>query len=56
MSNLLASLIKPEFLFSVLRITSPILFAALAAVIAEKAGMTNIGPVSYTHLHRSGGV
>lgn len=43
MSNLLASLIKPEFLFSVLRITSPILFAALAAVIAEKAGMTNIG-------------
>ena len=39
MANLLASLLKPEFLFSVLRITTPILFAALAAVIAEKAGM-----------------
>ncbi len=43
MSSLLASLVKPEFFFAILRITSPILFAALAAVIAEKAGMTNIG-------------
>ncbi|MEG1383933.1 MAG: ABC transporter permease [Oscillospiraceae bacterium] len=43
MQNLLLSLIKPEFLFSVLRITTPILFAALAAVICEKAGVTNIG-------------
>ncbi|MEG0751601.1 MAG: ABC transporter permease [Oscillospiraceae bacterium] len=43
MQSLLESIIKPEFLFSVLRITSPILFAALAAVVAEKAGKTNIG-------------
>ncbi len=31
------------FGFSILRITTPILFAALAAVIAEKAGVVNIG-------------
>lgn len=32
-----------EFFFSVFRITAPILFAALAAVICEKAGISNIG-------------
>ncbi len=32
-----------DFLFSIVRITSPILFAALGAVIAEKAGVCNIG-------------
>ncbi len=32
-----------SFGFSIIRITSPILFAALAAVVAEKAGVTNIG-------------
>lgn len=32
-----------EFLFVILRITAPILFAALAAVVAEKAAMSNIG-------------
>lgn len=41
--QLLGHLIQGEFWFSVLRITAPILFAALAAVIAEKAGVTNIG-------------
>lgn len=32
-----------SFGYSILRITSPILFAALAAVVAEKAGVVNIG-------------
>lgn len=32
-----------SFGFSIIRITSPILFAALAAVVAEKAGVVNIG-------------
>ena len=32
-----------DFFFSVLRITAPILFATLAAVIGEKAGVSNIG-------------
>ena len=42
-SQLLDTIWKTEFLFSVIRITAPILFAALGAVIAEKAGVTNIG-------------
>ncbi len=33
----------PEFFFSIIRISSPILFATLGAVIAEKAGIANIG-------------
>ena len=41
--QLLPTLVQTDFLFSVLRITAPILFAALAAVVAEKAGVTNIG-------------
>ena len=42
-SQLFDTIFKEEFLFSVIRITAPILFAALGAVIAEKAGVTNIG-------------
>ncbi|NLA72173.1 MAG: ABC transporter permease [Clostridiaceae bacterium] len=43
MLSLLQSLFKPDFLFAVLRITAPILFATLAAVVAERAGVVNIG-------------
>ena len=32
-----------DFFFSVLRITAPILFATLGAVVGEKAGVSNIG-------------
>ena len=42
-SQLFDTIFQAEFLFSVIRITAPILFAALGAVIAEKAGVTNIG-------------
>lgn len=40
---MLEMILTPEFFFSVFRITAPILFAALAAVICEKAGISNIG-------------
>ena len=44
MLNQLAGIIFSEtFVFSIFRITTPILFAALAAVIADRAGVTNIG-------------
>lgn len=36
-------ILQTDFVFSIFRITAPILFAALAAVVAEKAGVTNIG-------------
>lgn len=41
--DLLVSIFNADFLYSVIRITAPILFAALGAVIAEKAGVVNIG-------------
>lgn len=43
LNQLLDMILKPDFFFSIIRITAPILFAALGAVIAEKAGVTNIG-------------
>lgn len=43
MGNLISSILTPEFFFSIIRITSPILFATLGAVIIEKAGISNIG-------------
>lgn len=41
--NLFMSMLTPDFVASIIRITSPILFATLSAVIIEKAGMSNIG-------------
>ncbi|MDD4323203.1 MAG: ABC transporter permease, partial [Eubacteriales bacterium] len=43
MSNFLSTVFNTDFVFAIFRITAPILFAALGAVIAEKAGATNIG-------------
>ncbi len=43
MENLIAALASPEFIFSILRLTTPILFAALAALITDRAGVMNIG-------------
>lgn len=42
-SQLFETIFKAEFLFSVIRITAPILFAALGAVVAGKASVFNIG-------------
>lgn len=42
-SRLVATIFSVPFGFSILRITTPILFAALAAVVADRAGVTNIG-------------
>lgn len=41
--TLFEMIFTPDFFFSILRITAPILFATLGAVVAEKAGVTNIG-------------
>ena len=41
--QLMSMILTEDFLFSIIRITAPILFAALGAVVAEKAGVTNIG-------------
>lgn len=38
----LSSVFTPEFIFTVIRVTTPILFAAMAAVICNKAGVINI--------------
>ena len=43
MSNLWSMLVSPEFFFSIFRISAPILFATLGAIVVEKAGFANIG-------------
>lgn len=43
MLNFLRMLATPDFFFSILRISAPILFATLAAIVVEKAGFCNIG-------------
>ena len=43
MANLLSNMLTPEFFFSILRISAPILYATLAAIVVEKAGFANIG-------------
>ena len=40
---MLQLIFNTDFFFSVLRITAPILFATLGAVVGEKAGVSNIG-------------
>lgn len=42
MSSFLSYLVDPDFIFSVFRVTTPLLFAALASVVAENAGASNI--------------
>lgn len=42
MSEILSLILRPEFGYSVIRVTTPILFAALGAVIANTAGVANI--------------
>ncbi|MFA7108661.1 MAG: ABC transporter permease [Sphaerochaetaceae bacterium] len=42
MDNLITYLIDSQFLYSVFRVTTPLLFAALASVVAENAGASNI--------------
>ena len=43
MLNFLKMLATPEFFYPIIRISAPILFATLAAVVVEKAGFANIG-------------
>ena len=43
MANLFANMLTPEFFFSIFRISAPILYATLGAIVVEKAGFANIG-------------
>ena len=43
MLNFFKMLLTPEFFFSIIRISAPIIFATLAAIVVEKAGFCNIG-------------
>lgn len=43
MDTLLAIILSPNFLFSVIRMTTPILLAAMGALISDRAGVVNIG-------------
>lgn len=43
MENLLPIIFSTSFAYSILRVTTPILFASLAAIISDKAGVINIG-------------
>jgi general nucleoside transport system permease protein len=43
MGNLLHVIFSTDFAFSVLRVTTPILFASLGALISNRAGIINIG-------------
>ena len=43
MLDFLSKLATPEFFFSIIRISVPIIFATLAAIVVEKAGFANIG-------------
>lgn len=43
LQNIISIIFSEAFVFSIFRITTPILFAALAAVVADRAGVTNIG-------------
>lgn len=43
MENLIAAIFSPEFVYSILRLSTPIIFAGLAALITDRAGVMNIG-------------
>ena len=43
MDSLLSAIVSADFISSVLRLSTPILFAGLAALITDKAGVINIG-------------
>lgn len=43
MLNLLKAIFSPEFGYAILRVTTPILFAALGALVSDRAGIPNIG-------------
>lgn len=43
MHNLLEIILTPDFAFSAIRVTTPLLFAALGALISDRAGAVNIG-------------
>lgn len=43
MNQVLGIILTPDFAHSVLRVSTPLIFAGMAAVVSEKAGVVNIG-------------
>ena len=43
MNELAHGILSPQFFYSILRVTTPVLYAALAALLSDVAGSTNIG-------------
>ena len=43
MSAILNSVMTPSFLYSIIRVATPLILASLGAVITSNAGITNIG-------------
>ena len=57
MENLISAIFSTDFVFSILRLTTPILLAALAALITDRAGVMNIGlegSMCYTNWNNNG--
>ncbi len=42
MENIINIILTPNFLFSIIRVSTPIIFASLAALVTKKAGITNL--------------
>lgn len=42
MNDIISNLFTAEFVFTILRVTTPILLAALASIVSNRAGVTNI--------------
>ena len=43
MPDILRSIFSVDFVYSALRLTTPVLFAALGSLVADRAGVINIG-------------
>lgn len=56
MHNILSMIFTPDFVFSAIRVTTPILFAALGALISDRAGAVNIGLEGIMLMSALGGV
>ena len=41
MENIINIILTPNFLFSIIRVSTPIIFASLAALVTKKAGITS---------------
>ena len=47
MSTVLAQILDPSFIGTILRVATPLLLAALGVMISDRAGVLNIGDTDY---------